>query len=367
MSGVGLADGPDSKWYTDPADPDLVYERVSSILDATDGDAVHRLVPWSANTAARWAVEHLDEVQQAMADGGPEAAVKLIAGAAERERSIKREIGRHQHAVLEALILDTPIPDVPEYLDGVEVDGERADKVWQDEVSDGLLNFLTDFRVKPLLAEATVANVEHRFAGTLDVMAVFPTLRGLPWLPAGHDGATGIVDCKNGKWLKSRFRAQMAGYRRCDEVWGPLGQKFLMPPVDFTAVLHLRKTYRAGYKLIVTGRTLEHDAPAYDWFLRNLAALRASREQDGIKGDPLYPPGPDGLQPRPYLEDLDRKGLGACVKPLAAAGVHTVDDLAALTALAITRVNGIGRVRARLLDDLLKEYGLAWARTEGAA
>jgi hypothetical protein len=361
VSGIGLNDGPDSRWYVDPTDPDLVYERVSSILDATDGQAATWLTPWSGKLSAKWAVDNIDEVQQKIRDDGPEAAISLIAAAGARLRELKADHGRYQHDVLEALLLDQPIPDIPPQIQGVDIDGEVVDQFWLDRVSDGLLAFLSDFQVKALLAEATVASVQHGYAGTLDMLGDFPTLRGLPWLTGGHDGARGLVDCKTGRYVKKRARAQMAGYRRADEVWLPLGQKILMPQVDFTAVLHLRPEYRRGYKLLVQGTTLVAEQPAWDWFLTNLTALRQERAQAQVKGQPLYPPGPDGLQPAPYLEDLYADGLGRCVKPLAAAGVETLDDLAAHTAESILRVRGIAEKSAKVLAELLAVHGREWS------
>jgi hypothetical protein len=56
----------------------------------------------------------------------------------------------------------------------VEIDGERID---QDAIADGLLNFITGFGPVFEMAEATVADTDLGHAGTLDLAAWFPTVR----------------------------------------------------------------------------------------------------------------------------------------------------------------------------------------------
>ena len=51
-------------------------------------------------------------------------------------------------------VYEEPIPDCPEHLVGIEIDGEAVD---QDAISDGLLNFFQDHQPIVEMAESTVA------------------------------------------------------------------------------------------------------------------------------------------------------------------------------------------------------------------
>lgn len=346
MSVIGRLDQGDSRWYVDPVDPDLVYESVTTILSAATSKPW--LTAWSAKLAGEFVADHLELVAQTHAEAGRDAAVDLIKGAARRSRELKADIGTHQHNVLEALLLDLPIPSVPEHLVDVEVDGETVD---HDAISDGLLAFLVDFDVEPLLAEATVANVMHGYAGTLDLIADLKVLRRRL-----------LIDCKSGKNLDPSMRAQLTAYRRADEVWvNSLGNKIRMPQVDGCAVLHLRREYERGYKLI----EVEADDAAFEWFLDCQQVLRHQAAQPKIKGRPLYVPLPDGSQPPPLLEDVDYAGVNRCRKALAAAGIKSLSDLAARTRADVAAVKGVGPKALDACAELLAQHGLTFATTIG--
>lgn len=341
MSVIGRFDRGDSRFYVDPADPDLVYDSVTSILAAASSKPW--LAPWAAKLAAEFAVDHVDLVQLTLAEAGHQAAVELVKGAAARSRDLKSDIGTHQHDVLEALLLDLPIPDVPEHLVDVEIDGERVD---HDAISDGLLNFLTDFDVDAELAEATVVNPLYGYAGTLDLIA---TLRKL--------GRRLLIDCKTGMVLDRTMRSQLAAYRRATEVWvDDMGNKIRMPDVDGVAVLHVRREYQRGYKLLDQDGNDED----FDHFLQCQKVLRGQKRLEKVKGRPLYPPLPDGSQPLPLIEDLDEEGFNRCRSALIKAGVVDVTGLAALTFEQVSAIKGIGPKSLPHITTLLAEYGLTY-------
>jgi len=238
-------DDEDRRYYIDPNDSELKYPSVTTVLGATHA-LDYILTPWAAKSSAQFAVDSIGRLVDLVIDKGPEVAVKWITGEAARIRDIKREIGSHQHNILEALLLDAPIPDCPEHLIDVEIDGERVD---QDVISEGLVNFLTDYSPVMEMAEATVANTIHNYAGTLDCAGFFPSIR----IPGRESkGARVAVDLKTGKYMGDTARPQIVSYKSATEVWlsGPdLGQKVDMPEVDMCGVLHVRKTYKGGYKL----------------------------------------------------------------------------------------------------------------------
>lgn len=346
MSVIGRFDRGDSRWYVDPADPDLIYESVTAILSAANSKPW--LGAWQAKLAAEFAVHHLELVQQTLVEAGPQAAIDLVKGAANRSRDLKADIGSHQHDVLEALLLDLPIPDVPEHLVDVEIDGERVD---HDAISDGLLNFITDFDVEAELAEATVVNPMHGYAGTLDLIAFLRKL-----------GMRLLIDAKTGLVLDKTMRAQLAAYRRATEVWvDDMGNKARMPQVDGVAVLHIRREYERGYKLLDQGGNDDD----FGYFLECQKVLRRQKALEKVKGRPIYPPLPDGSQPLPLIEDLDEEGFNRCRSALIKAGVRDVSALAALTIEQVSAIKGIGPKSLPHITTLLAEYGLTYAVSRG--
>jgi hypothetical protein len=353
---VSRLDFYDDGAYRDPVDPDLAYPSVSEVLNATTPKPW--LTAWAAKVAAEFVVDNLDTVTTVSRDVGRAAAVDLIKGESRRRRETKADIGSQQHAVLEALLTDAPIPPLPDNLVDVEIDGDTVD---HDAISDGLINFLTDFGVEVVLAEATVCSVAHGYAGTLDLIADFPGLQ-LPKRPAVEGRPVRLmVDCKTGVSLGSEVIAQLVAYERADEVWiDRLGNKVRMPEVDGLAVLRVRREYDRGYKLLLLPGDLATEA--FAWALQSLAILRQRKRFDRLRWTPLYPPRPDGTQPAPRLEDLDPdSAVGRAVKPLRAIGAYTVDDVAMMTAAEVKAVKGVGPKMFTALSALLADHGLDWA------
>jgi hypothetical protein len=366
MAQVGLPDDLSHRWYWHPGDPEAQpYDSVSAVLDATDSNPW--MAAWGAKVAAQYAVRHASTVYLIQEDEGDEAAIDYIKSGARRDRDLKRDVGTYLHHVLEALLLiltgrDEPIPEPPPHLVGAEIDGELLDL---DAISDGLLEFITQWGIRPehvILTEATIANDEHGYAGTLDLGLWLPGFIP-PWAskpPSVRDGEPGtyiLIDCKTGR-VKRRAFAQLAAYRRCPVVWLDwLGNTALTPPWDCTAVLHLDRRYREGYNLVLMP---QDDAAAFQRFLRLQAELHDAEREDKIRFRPIYPPLPDGTQPAPELGHLPA-GYGAVVNPLIRAGLVTLADVAQLGEEGLLQVKGIGPKAVEVLVGLLAEYGLELA------
>lgn len=330
MTIVGRMDDGDSRWYVDPIDG-TEYASVTYIIGRTESKPW--LSPWSAGLAAQYAGHNLEELLHlAQGEAGVSGVVALIKDVAKRKREMKAEIGSFCHDVIEALILDAPIPSVPEHLVDVEIvntDGS-VDRIDLDEITDGFLQFNEDFRPNYLLAEATVVNTHYRYGGTLDIAAGFPTL----------GGRVGIVDVKTGAVLGASMGAQLAAYRNADEVWlDHLGNRAPMPVADFSAVLHLRTKYQAGYKLLEAAS----DRDAFEWFLACRRLLEHVEAAPKITGRPLYPALPDGSQPPMLVEDIESEAFGRCKTPLIDAGILDVAALSARTVDELLAVPGIGQ------------------------
>lgn len=337
MSGVGRFDDGDYRWYEHPATGER-YESVTAIISAANSKPW--LSPWAAKLAAIFAVEQHDFIGTSITSAGREPTVALIAAAAKKKRELAADIGSYQHAVIEALILRGELPSIPDHLVDAEVDGERVDL---DEITMGFLNFVQDHDPKFHLAEATVSNELHRYAGTLDIVL---ELRGL---------GVGLVDVKSGKVLDNLMGAQLAAYRRADSVWlDKFGNTAPMVPVDFAAVLHLRRDYARGYKLL--------EVPAggdqFDWFAQ-MARQYHTGQRLGSKlaRKALYPALDDGTQPLPLIEDTDLRCRGA----LIAAGILTVDQLIDTAPANMAAIKGVGPKALEDITALLD--GLTAART----
>lgn len=349
MTTIGRIERPDGRWYSHPLG-DGEYESVTSVLSSTRGKPW--LQAWAAKKAAALLLADIDGIAAMHATQGYGPTLAYLKGAARRDREVKADIGSHVHDIVEALILDQPLPDLPDHLAGIVLDdyGDEGDDPititpeWASRIADGFLAFTDDFDVEYEMAEATVAHPEHRYAGTLDIIAVLKALR------TPH--ARYLIDSKTGKVVDSDVGEQLAAYRRCREVWIDLGNIERMPATHGAAVLHLRTTYSRGYKLLQQPA----DAAAFQRFLARRAVLAGFAEQPKPHGRPLYPALPDGTQPSPMIEDLDEAGgFNRVRRPLVAAGVERLDDLVAFTAADLLAVKGIGikaldAIRATLAD-----------------
>lgn len=334
MTVVGRIEEGDSRWYIDPTSG-AQYESVTRILSASQ----HKpwLAPWSGRVTAEAAIEHLPLLAELVKAEGSGPAIKWLAAAGERRRDLKREIGSYCHDVIEALILETPIPTVPEHLQGVEVDGEAVDL---DAIIDGFLAFNEDFKPEYLMAEATVANVLHGYAGTLDFV-----MRCL------HLGVVG-VDTKTGQ-LDKTANPQLAAYRRADEIWlNHMGDRAPMMAWDHAAVLHIRRSYARGYKLL----RQPADDKAFEWFLRARCLLESAQAGDAIRGRPLYPPRDDGSQPPMLVEDCP--AISRYAEALAPIGATDVELLSCMSVAGILEIKGMGEGAVLAVVTELATHGL---------
>jgi hypothetical protein len=339
---IGRVDRFDSRYYQDPVTGDL-FDSVTRIISATH--SMPWLQDWAAKHAALFAVERLDFIAETIRTVGADAAVDLIKGQARRRREAAADRGSGAHAIVEALLLDQPIPQA----------GDPAEQAVIDAIVDGFLNFMTDHDPGIELAEATVANAGHGYAGTLDITALLRKLRKF-----------GLIDVKTGANLDPTIAAQLAAYKHADEVWlDALGNKAPMPKVDACYVLHLRPRqpdgtgYDGGYKLYevdVTG--------AFDWFLQMRAVFAGAQERSKLGTRVIYPPLPDGSQPLPLLEDID--GWTKARNLLIAAGMTTLNDVAAFTAEQLIALRGFGKGCLAQVGEMLAANGLALAEAVAA-
>jgi hypothetical protein len=352
MTVIGRFDRPDGRYYVDPLDPDRVYLSNTSILSDTTG--LGFLQDWAAKLAAEFAVDELELVAATKASSaGRTGAVDLVKGAAKRSRERKADVGSYVHDVVEALIVDRPIPNIPEWLNGrtVGYDGEDVTitQQWLDSIIDGFINFCEDFEPEFEMAEATVVSRANGHAGTLDFIAV------LRRLIIAARAARILGDAKTGAALDKTIHEQLAGYLFSDEVWlDDIGSVAPMPAVDLAAVLHLRTSYTRGYKLLEA----EIDQDTYPRFLGRVQQIRQVREAARVTGRPLYPSRPDGSQPPPLVEDVDVPGFNLYRGKLVAAGIADLEQLAQVGYAGVQRIKGLGPKAPDACAKALAKHGL---------
>lgn len=346
-------DGDDgSRWYPDPGRPGVRHQSVTWTISSTEN--APWVLPWAGTVAAEtvrdsWSL--LGALMRAE-DGGPNVMVKWLKEEARRQRELAAAVGTWLHDVLEALLVGGAIPAPPAWMLGrtLRTGGERIliTQETLDSWADGLLAFITDFRLEPIMSEASIANPMEGYATRTDVVAYLP----------GYGIA--CIDLKSGNVRRS-VRAQLAAMLRTTEVWVPGGGKIPMPDCDYAAVLHLRPKFTRGYKL---QRLLPDEVEAGWKEFRAAVRLVKQREAAGALDQAvMYPPVFDergdvvSVPTLPMVEDL---GIRAS-RAIAAAGLEWLADVAAFTEAELLAVRGVG---PKAIDDIrtvLAGHGLALA------
>ena len=189
---------------------------VTTILG--DGLAKPALINWAARTVAGYAVDNWD----ALTEDKPSVRLKTLENAHYADRDAAGKRGTEVHKLADKLAngIKVAVPD------------ELAGHV------ESYVKFLDEFDPRVILAEASVvALTKWPYAGTLDLIARFPSLDQV--LLCDVKTARSGVFPDNG--------LQMAAYRYCTHYLGHHGELQPMPQVDGCAVIHVRAD---GYSLV---------------------------------------------------------------------------------------------------------------------
>ncbi|MFJ9558076.1 hypothetical protein ACIRPH_30085 [Nocardiopsis sp. NPDC101807] len=192
------------------------------------------LVHWAGNLVAETAIEHVPYlVKASRREDSRREAYDWLRRAHTRKRDARADLGSAVHALIEAHVLDEPVPQA--LLDDPEM----------RPFLDNFLQFVTDFEVVFEASEMVVANYSAGYAGTLDYLLRSPHIAG---------GALMMGDTKTGGELDGRgvypeAGLQMSAYRRAEYGWLRSGERVPFPGDvhDIGVVLHLRPE---GYRLI---------------------------------------------------------------------------------------------------------------------
>jgi len=233
---------------------DANKRRVPGVTTITgDGLPKPALINWAGNATADYAIDHWAELGEL----SPAARLTKLRGGRYETRDAAANRGTQVHALADQLIRGVEV-DVPEELAGhVE----------------SYVHFLDEFSPEPALIEGVVFSHRHGYAGTLDLIAYFPTLG--QWL---------LVDLKtNRTGIYGETAIQLAGYRYADTHLDEHGVEQPMIQVDGCAAVHVRAD---GFDLIpVTAGPEQHRDLLYAQQIK-----RFTDEARDLVGSPIPPP-----------------------------------------------------------------------------
>lgn len=213
------------RYYRNRNHGDRKFISVTTALKVLDKPA---LVGWAARTVAEEFMNALPTaVKASRSKQTREQFIRDIKGSPYAKRDKAANRGTDVHEAAEAHILGKPHtvdPDIQPFV---------------DQLLDAIETLGLTFEA----SEATVANPEIGYAGTLDIEAKVTAL----------DGALTLIDIKTGDESKKvdvwylEYGLQLAALRHCPELWMPDHTIHEAPVVERAAVLNLRPN---GWALI---------------------------------------------------------------------------------------------------------------------
>jgi hypothetical protein len=224
---------------------------VTSVI--RDGIPKPNLIGWAARAVAGYGIDHWEE----LAGLSPSERLRALEKAPWSERDEAAVRGRVVHSLVERLAQGEEL-EVPEHLVGHV---------------DSYLQFVTQWRVRDVLAEFVVVSRTCRYMGTADLLAEL------------GDGRLWLIDwktAKSGVWPEAAL--QLAAYRFAETYLAPDGSEQPMPQVDRCGALWLRAD---GYDLHPV--TAEHDAWMRFRYAQVLAQFNRLPREETI-GESLQPP-----------------------------------------------------------------------------
>jgi hypothetical protein len=232
---------------------DANSQRVPGVTTITGALPKDALINWAANATAGYAIDQWDVLTELP----PSERLKKLQGARYEDKDRAANRGTEVHKLAEQLVTGAEV-DIPEELAGH---------------AESYTHFLDEFNPQPVLIEGVVFSHKHGYAGTLDLIADFPTI-----------GKRLLCDVKtNRSGIFGETAIQLAGYRYAEVYVDADGNEQPMITVDGCAAIHVRAD---GFDLIpVTAGPQQHRVLLYAKQIYEFTA--GSRD---LVGSPVPPP-----------------------------------------------------------------------------
>ena len=237
---------------------------VTKAIDPADDK--EGIIRWGKTEVAACAIRNFDFLQELIARGGVENAIKWVAGIPDYQRDTAADLGSAVHRIAEK-ISRGHAHEVPEE---------------QREFAEGYGRFLRDYQPTYESLEQKVCSLTHQYGGTFDAIARI-------------EGRRTLIDIKTSRTLQPKIALQLAAYAGAEFV-GRAGDpkkygqsRFGLDKFDDFAVLHIRPDqYAKGYRLVRFKVTPDD----YDAFLHALALSRWRKTSKNAIGESVPMPEP---------------------------------------------------------------------------
>lgn len=230
------------------------------------------LIPWAAEVAGTWAMDHLAELPVMERD----TAIQTMRMAWRAVRDSAGVTGTAVHHLAEQLSTTGEV-DAPDELAGYV---------------EGFAEFLDDWQITPVLTERPCGNRTHHYGGTFDLLATSPYLAG---------GKLVQIDLKTSKGVYGETALQTAAYSRAEFYVDKDGAEQPMPKIHATYVAHVtpmdRDKENARYGDRPLGTTLYQMAATpeqidehFGMFLAAAYTAKTAKIREALGRDPLTKP-----------------------------------------------------------------------------
>lgn len=248
----------------------LPVRGVTGLISA--GIPKDNLIPWAAEVAGTWAMDHLAELPVMERD----TAIKTMRMAWRAVRDSAGVTGTAVHTLAEQLSTTGEV-DAPDELAGY-VEGFAA--------------FLDDWQVTAVLTERPCGSREHHYGGTFDLLATSPFLA---------DGKLVQIDLKTSKGVYGETALQTAAYSRAEFYVDTDGAEHPMPTIHGTYVAHVTPMDRDGVNarygerplgttLYPMATTAEQINEHFGMFLAAAYTAKTAKARDALGREPLTNP-----------------------------------------------------------------------------
>lgn len=211
------------------------------------------LVGWAARSVAEFVADNPLEVE-ALRSASRDKMVAELKETPYRERDAAANRGTEIHGYAEQLVKGEEVTVPPELAGYV----------------DSYIRFLDEWKPRPVLVEATVANLQWGYAGQLDLAADLP------------NGERALLDLKSGRGIYPDHAPQVGAYRNAEIYLDENGEEQRLADLGINAsyIVHVRAN---GYDVIPVN---SEPGGSYKAFLHLLWIYRRLDEMDQWLGDP---------------------------------------------------------------------------------